>query len=87
MEADQKRKAARAFARAALSSFAKEIETAGLSYLPVLTYCMQSPWFLKVLPSGRTLVVHPPFLHCAAVVGTLPPKQDEPGAGAISHGV
>jgi hypothetical protein len=24
-----------------------------LTYLPVFTYWMQSPWFLKVLPSAR----------------------------------
>src|SRR5689334_8497138 len=26
-------------------------------YLPVFTYWMQSPWFLKVLPSARTAAI------------------------------
>lgn len=32
-------------------------------YLPVFTYWMQSPWFLKVLPSARVKLCQPPFLH------------------------
>ena len=32
-------------------------------YLALFTNWMQSPWFLKVVPSERTVRVHPPFLH------------------------
>ena len=32
-------------------------------YLALFTNWMQSPWFLKVAPSERTVRVHPPFLH------------------------
>src|SRR6478735_1428783 len=48
---------------------------------------MQSPWFWKVLPSGRLSICHPLFLHWLLSVGTLPPAQLPPGAGATSHGL
>src|SRR4051794_30301246 len=41
------------------------------AYLPVLTYWMQSPWFLKVEPSARVAVCQPLFLHAFASAGTL----------------
>ena len=56
------------------------------AYLPVFTYWMQSPWFLKVVPFARTSVIQPPSLHWSLLVGTLPPIQAPPGAGAMSQG-
>src|SRR5438045_4519638 len=48
---------------------------------------MQSPWFLNVLPSARTLVVQRPSLHGSFVVGTFPPIQSPPGDAAMSQGL
>ena len=39
------------------------------AYWPVLTYWMQSPWFLKDVKSLRTRFCHAPFLQLAVVVG------------------
>ncbi len=36
-------------------------------YLPVLTYWMQSPWFLNVVPSARVSCCQPSFLQALAL--------------------
>src|SRR5581483_8531796 len=41
------------------------------SYLPVLTYWTQSPWFLKVEPSARVRVCQPLPLQSSLLVGAL----------------
>jgi hypothetical protein len=33
-----------------------------MGYFPVFTYCMESPWFLKMLPSARIVIVQPHLL-------------------------
>src|SRR5206468_5856612 len=43
------------------------------SYLPVLTYWMQSPWFLNDEPSARVRSIQPPFLHLSLSLGGFPP--------------
>ena len=37
-----------------------------------LTYCKQSPWFLKALPSARVVFCQPPSLQSSALFATAP---------------
>ena len=62
-------------------------------YLPVLTYWMQSPWFLNVESSARVMVTQPPFLHSSlpVVTATAAPRctlstVQKPASSAMMNG-
>src|SRR5438093_2931354 len=54
---------------ALLYAYAKRARRFG-RYLPVLTYWMQSPWFLNDVPLARVRSAQPPFLHSSFFVAT-----------------